>query len=162
MTIEVRLPQRIDLDGALRVYDESLDDIRSILSDVCQALHSQGELIISGFGDPRWRVDVGTDLLVMLEQLPTAIRNISSGEYAEIELYEQGAERALEFTPAAGCYLVSCRSWGKWQPDPGTERIERAELVAMLTAVQDRFMTVVRNSAPQLAEHPWVVSWLRG
>lgn len=129
---------------------------------MCHAIHPHGELIISAFGDPRWRVDVGTDLLTMLEQLPSAIRNISSGQYAEIELYEQGAERAFEFTPAGDCYVVSCRSWGKWQPASGTERIERAELVAMLTEVRDRFMTLVRNSAPQLAEHPWVVSWLKG
>jgi hypothetical protein len=52
MRIELRLPPRIDL-RALREYDEELDDVRSILSDVCHALEGQAELVISGFGQER-------------------------------------------------------------------------------------------------------------
>lgn len=56
MRIELRLPHRIDLRAALRESDEELDDVRSILSDVCHALEGQAELVISGFGQERWPV----------------------------------------------------------------------------------------------------------
>ena len=51
MRIELRLPQQIALESAFRDYDdESLDDVRSILTDVCCALEGQGEFVVSGFG----------------------------------------------------------------------------------------------------------------
>lgn len=162
MKIELRLPHRIDLQAALREYDEELDDVRSILSDVCHALEGQAELVISGFGQERWPVDVGTDLTVLLEQLPSVIRLISTGESAELDLYEQGIERVLVFAPADEWCDISCEGRRRWQPNPSVERMKRADIAEMLAAVRDGFMRLLRSSAPELAEHPWVVSWLRG
>jgi hypothetical protein len=164
MRIELCLPQKIALATAPRDYDESLDDIRSILSDVCRALEDDGagKLIVSGFGQQQWPVDVGTDLAVLLEQLPDLIRSLGAGIPAVLDFYEQGIERALVFTPAEDCYEVLCEGRRDWQPSPSMERIERTDLLAMLSAVRDSFMTLVPNSSPELAEHPWVVSWLEG
>lgn len=100
MRIDVRLPRQIDFDVPPNGYDESLDDIRSILSDLCRALEQEGELSVSGFGQDRWPVDVGTDLLILLEQLPALLRCLSCGKPAALEFYEQGIERNLLFTPA--------------------------------------------------------------
>src|SRR5688500_7612035 len=108
MRLELRLPRKVDLTTVLRDYDESLDNITSILCDVCDALQDagEGELVVSGFGQDRWPLDIRTDLSVLLEQLPEAIRCVCSGVEAELDFYEQGVERKLVFTPAGDSYDV--------------------------------------------------------
>lgn len=165
MKIELVVPCAVALAKSAGDYDESLDNITSILSDVCDALEDQGksQLIVSGFGQQRWPVDVRTDLSVLLEQLPDLIESVSSGAPAELDFYEQGIERLLLFTPVAESYDVLCQSRRVgWNPDPSVERINRADLATMLRAVQDGFMSLLRNSSPELAVHLWVVSWLNG
>ncbi len=82
-----------------RTYDPDLHDIRDILSDACEAMETHAQFIISGFGQDRWAVDVGTDLVVFLDQLPRIIRKIDYGIEAEINLYEQGVERIVVLPP---------------------------------------------------------------
>src|SRR5471032_2614651 len=71
-------------------YDPELDDIRSILIDVCEALSNYVQFNVSGFGQDNWPVDVATDLAVFLEQLPYFMIAISAGENFELQFYEQG------------------------------------------------------------------------
>jgi hypothetical protein len=160
MHIEVRLPRQINLELPLRDYDPALDDIRSILADICLAIGPEGDFVVSGFGQSKWPVDVATDLLVLLEQLPSLVRSISSGLPARLDFYEQGIERALVFTPIEDDYDLLCESRSEWQPNPRTERVSRADLLRMLLAVRDGFLELVRRSAPELEHHPWVVAWL--
>lgn len=162
MRIDVRLPRQIHLEAPPIGYDESLDDIRSILGDLCLALEQEGEFTISGFGQDRWPVDVGTDLLVLLEQLPALLRSLACGRPATLEFYEQGIQRNLVFTPAGDDFEVVCESYADWQPNPRVERVRQGDLLSMLQAVQHNFMEVVRSNAPELASHPWVLSWLKG
>ena len=51
-------------------YEEELDDVRSIISDVCEALAdtTSADFIVSGFGQKRWPVDVWADLPTFLER----------------------------------------------------------------------------------------------
>jgi hypothetical protein len=51
-------------------YDPSLDDVRSILEDVCEAAGAESRFVVPGFGQDSWPVDVRTDLPDFLEQLP--------------------------------------------------------------------------------------------
>ncbi len=161
MRIEVRLPNQIDLPRSLPDYDWELDDIRSILSDICHAAADKSEFVISGFGQDRWPVDVGTDFAVVLEQLPELLRSVAAGVPGRLKFYEQGIERALVFIPAGDCYNVSCESYSKWQPHPTTERVTQAQLTQMLLDLRDKFMQLIRASAPELVNHPWVQSWLK-
>ena len=39
---------------SMRTYDPELDDIRSILSDVCDFAHEHGRFVVSGFGQDPW------------------------------------------------------------------------------------------------------------
>jgi len=43
---------------------------------------------------------VGTDLAIFLEQLPNVLRAVNAGAATEIDFYEQGIERKIEFSPA--------------------------------------------------------------
>lgn len=115
-----------------RVYDPHEDDVRSILIDICQALGSESEFVVSGFGQERWPVDVKTDLSVFLEQLPSALRAVSEGVMADIDFYEQGIERSITLEPRGHSYLAICRSRTNWKPDPAVEQLPGEELEEML------------------------------
>ena len=144
-----------------RAYDPELDDIRSILADVCDFAEGKGKFMVSGFGQDPWAVDVRTDLLVLLEQLPGALVAIASGARFEIYFYEQGIERKIGFAPAQESYIAECLSYSKWQPNPAVETMDRTSLVRMLTAVRDEFMRFMSSCCPDLVMHPWVQSWLQ-
>ncbi|GAB3386273.1 hypothetical protein GCM10027432_20290 [Lysobacter fragariae] len=160
MRIELRLRESPASELATRAYDPDENDIRSILMDVCRAMERRSDLVVSGFGQDRWPVDVGTDLPVLLEQLPDALRAVNVGATAEIDFYEQGIERAITFSPTDGRYVATCTSRTIWQPNPAVEHIDREDLEEMLMAVREVFMHAFAEVAPGLARHPWVRLWL--
>jgi hypothetical protein len=118
------------------VYDEELDDIRSIVMDICEALADTNafDFTVSGFGQSRWPVDVRTDLATVIEQ---------------------GVERSLEFVPSGLSYDVHCRSRTSWQPHPDVERIDAAVVLAMLVKLQRTFAAIVERLLPKIAAHEW-------
>lgn len=162
MRFELRFPKSTSTRILVRVYDLELDDIRSILEDICEAVASEGQFVVSGFGQDPWPVDVATDLVVFLEQLPDLLHAIADGVSAELDFYEQGIERSLSFTPVADDYAVKCASLTGWHPNPELERISRVALHRMLTAVLDEFLHQVRQISPELLGHPWLKAWLLG
>jgi hypothetical protein len=145
-----------------RTYDPDLDDVRSILMDVCDALESGSEFALSGFGQDVWPVDVRTDLAVFLEQMPNALCAIKERKPAEIDFYEQGVERSIAFEPDGTKYLATCKTWSTtWQPHPSIEEISADSLEQMLLAARDEFMRALTMMAPSLANHSWIREWLR-
>jgi hypothetical protein len=160
MQIDLRL--KAARGFATRTYNSDEDDVRSILIDVCRAMESQSEFLLSGFGQQRWPVDVGTDLPVFLEQLPSALRAVNENMPAAIDFYEQGVERSIVLEPLGHRYIATCASQTDWQPNPTTEDIPGEELADMLLAAREAFMSVLVETAPDLAKHPWIRNWLRG
>jgi hypothetical protein len=162
MRIELTLRDAPADAGNLRTYDPELDDIRSILGDVCERVpEGGGTFVISGFGQDPWPVDVRTELTVLLEQLPDALDALQSHAPFELDFYEQGLQRKITFAPLGTDYLASCQSYGNWQPAAVVERIDSASLFLTLMAVQREFMRFLRQSFPGLARHPWVQEWIR-
>jgi hypothetical protein len=160
MHIELRL--KAVRDFATRTYSSSEDDVRSILIDVCRAAESQSEFVLSGFGQQRWPVDVGTDLPVLLEQLPSVLRAVSQNMMAAIDFYEQGVERSILLEPVGNRYIATCASQTDWQPNPAMEDISGDELAEMLLIAREAFMSFLAEMSPNLAKHPWIRNWLRG
>jgi hypothetical protein len=144
------------------VYDSENDDVRSILVDFCRYVGRRGVFHISGFGQDPWPVDVNTDLPVLLEQLPMAIKAIAIGNVAEIDFYEQGLERAVSFVPKDAGYVISCSSQTSWRPNPSTEEMHGDRLQVMLESIVAEFVRAMRETSPTLAGHPWVLQWLAG
>jgi hypothetical protein len=161
MRIELRINE-LPVKLWARSYDPCLEDVRSILVDVCGKIGRGGEFVVSGFGQDPWPADVRTDLPVFLEQLPEILRAIHGMTVVEIEFYEQGLQRSIELSPDGDSYVAVCRSGMTWQPNPSIERIDRKDLEEMLTAAKEEFMRAFREMAPGLAEHPWVRRWLEG
>jgi len=160
MQLELRLGGLLlpQLDAC--AYDSDEDDIRSILVDACRVIGEHSDFLVSGFGQDRWPVDVATDLPVFLEQLPKALRAVSSGAAFEFDFYEQGIERTIAFSPTAGHYAAVCRSRTSWQPDPAIEEVDRGDLEEMLLNLREEFMRAFAQIGPSLIHHEWVRHWL--
>lgn len=162
MHLELNFP---DLSGVrlnVRTYDPTLDNIQSILSDVCEALHGHGQFVVSGFGDDAWPFDVHTELCLFLEQLPQLLNDIQAGKLGELDFYEQGVERVITFTPNGSDYQLTCQSLTDWQPDPAAVTLDRVALENMLTKARLDFIGIVRAVAPELLAHPWMKLWTAG
>lgn len=161
MNFKIDLSQVQDFPEPLLRYNPELDDFRSILADICDILEdtSAAEFVVSGFGQASWPVDVGTDLLVLLEQIPDAISSIDLGVPFSLDFYEQGLERKIHFTPQGETYSARCESWTAWRPDPAIEAIDTSLLRKMLSAIRERFMNFLSIKAPRVAAHPWIRTW---
>src|SRR5438270_139453 len=120
MTFSLTVSRVQHLPGVDRKYDEELDDVRSILTNIGRALADSGaaDFTVSGFGQTRWPLDLGTDLPVFLEQLPAAISAVGAGTAFSLDFYEQGVERVIHFSPWRDLYSAKCESYAQWVPDP--------------------------------------------
>lgn len=77
------------------------------------------------------------------------------GREFELDFFEQGVERSLEFVPSGLSYDVHCRSRTSWQPHPDVERIDAAVVLAMLVKLQRTFAAIVERLLPKIAAHEW-------
>jgi len=144
--------------GRYPEYDAGLDDIRSILIDVCDALQEStpSKFTVSGFG-LKWPVEVYPELCILLEQLPDAIAAAKSNDPFQIYFYEQGVSRIVEFVPNCDFYSVSCTDSFDKAPLGKSERISSSELLDMLCGIRDNFLTFVKKEAHKISVHPWIV-----
>jgi hypothetical protein len=145
-----------------RSYDPELDDVRSMLSEVCEAIDGRVGFSVSGFGQDIWPVDVETDLPVFLESLPGAIRAVKVREDFVIDFYEQGLQRLINFEFCKDVYIASCSASGGWECSPDREKIMPHLLEDMLEKFMDKFVEIVRKFAPSVSGHPWFLEWKTG
>lgn len=164
MKFELEFVDLSKADSVREAFDPELDNVVTILSEVCGALNSAGELTIEGFGLGRWYTDIRTDLAILLEYLPVALKSISDGRNFDIVFFEQGLERQLEFVAEGDEYVATGRQLKGGQQELGTaiETIGREQLSAMLSGVMDEFLRALRELYPYLLTHPWMRDWLDG
>ena len=145
-------------------YQEEVNDIRSIMSDACELLHESDavQFIVRGFSEVPWAVDVETDLPVVLEQLPEAVRALRGREKFSIAFYEQGVERSLNFNCVASQVEIECTSWkSTWKPIPTTLTVEHKDLEELFRGLGEDFYRLVKVACGDLAAHPWLREWKR-
>lgn len=159
MNFVLQFPNHSEIKVAQREYDEELDDVRSVLSDLCEAIEDEAEFIVEGFGQSSWPVDVFTDLPVFLEQLPALIHAIEMSASACIDFYEQGIERRIDLTFGGKQYACRCSSQSDWQPEPEVEYLDKEILLEMLVRFEKQFLRIVSIVAPELSANPWLKSW---
>ena len=152
-----------DLPQLLNRYDRELDDVRSILGDVCGALASatSAEFVVSGFGQERWPVDVQFDLPIFLDQLPGAVSALASRKPFVLDFYEQGVERSVCFECCDDVCVARCESRTDWRPAPEIEQVARMELLGMLLDFKREFVCLLERVYPHLSRHPWIAGWER-
>lgn len=144
-------------------YSDDLDSVVSIHADICEAIQQVGaaEFIVSGFGEDRWPVDVHTDLLTILEQLPEAVAALSENRQFLVDFYEQGMERTLTFSPQGDTWRVNCTSRTSWRPNPEECEVPHNRLVKLLHELVCEFGAIARSVCPQLVSHEWYATWAR-
>ena len=147
-----------------KVYDEELDDVRSILMDLCEELSSQEavEFAVAGFGDADWPVDVEVDLAVLMEQVPTAISSLGRRDDFVVHFYEQGLQRHLSFRCTGSSYRITCVSSTAWQPSPAEEDMSCGDIENMLLSVKHEFLRSADVISPGVSKHPWMAAWSEG
>ncbi|MGX5175285.1 hypothetical protein ACUR5C_14795 [Aliikangiella sp. IMCC44653] len=148
-------PSQYDKEPA---YDAEFDDVNALLSDICELMQVEGKFSfsVSGFGDLRWPVDIGTDFCTFLEQLPEAFDQIDkdSGEF-EIDFYEQGLERRLVFSITGQDIVIECLSATNWNPSPSRITLGKEQVRTLLSNVYNNFKEFVGTSFPLLTSHKW-------
>lgn len=146
----------------VRSYDLELDNVASVLNDICESLSENGSVrfLVSGFGQKQWPVDIYTDLAVVVEQVPAVLKALRNGKSAILGFYEQGIQRVLSMDPAGVETIVECQSMTSWQPEPSAIRMESAKLLEMLETFLDEFVDRGRQCCPAVVRHPWFREWL--
>lgn len=143
-------------------YDLELDNITSLFSDICEVLSYQPgiKFIVSGFGQDLWSLDVSTDLLCGIEELGEIVKKISMDDYNfEFDLYEQGMERTLEFSPYGNGVQVICISNTDWQPEPSILFLSKDEVKKMFYELKFTFCSIAEQVCPRLSSHSWFKQW---
>jgi hypothetical protein len=157
MLIQLELISELDITH-LRQYDDEYDNEISILTDIC-AEFSKNELNkfkIKAFSNELWPVDIETDLVVFLEQLPICIKEINLGHDCSINLYEQGVSREILFKFNNGNYNCYGQSHdGTWVPSY-TENVSQSDLLKMLKAFLDHFLSALKCRS----SNKYLVQWL--
>lgn len=143
-------------------FDPEYDDARSVIASICEELDEAGTatFVVSGFGDSAWPVDVATDLVTLIEQLPEALTFLEqrSGEF-RIDFYEQGIERLIFFECSGDITTLRCQSRTAWKPSPSEMRMRSSDLAAMLSAVYRQFMNVALATPMPDSARKAVANW---
>ncbi|MFE9387728.1 hypothetical protein ACFYMO_31585 [Streptomyces sp. NPDC007025] len=135
-------------------------DYDSLVMETCDLL-SQTDCTfqISGFGQESWPVDISYDLSSVIEQLPDTLAALRANEEAIIDLYGQGIERELSFTPRGEHVTVHCSSRTQWQPNPTEEHVSHHEVQHLLTNLAREFKEALEIASPVLAETSPFTHW---
>lgn len=128
----------------------------------CELLQDRGtRFVAGGFGDPEWKVDVYTDLAVIIPQLDDFTQALAAGEPGELAFYEQGVERTVFTVPDPTGELVNlrCVSYGNWVPPQSEETADRAVLLDMVRGFERDVAAEVRAAWPAVAALPPFRDW---
>jgi hypothetical protein len=141
------------------VYDSELDDVRSILRDVCASLAElPGMRFTLAVADPL-PVSVRCDLVVVMEQLRDVLAGLREAGTATLDLYEQGVECQLVFTQRGAQTRIEQRDL-LGRPHPPREVILPSKVVVeSLRTLARTFVDVARRRSPQRCAQPWFIDW---
>jgi hypothetical protein len=149
----------VEIENDMPEYDDELDDIRSLLGDICESMAENPAIkFVVTFKDELWPTDVETDLLTLLEQLPEVPNGFEKP--FDIDFYEQGLERTLRFTPLGENLLVRCdSSHPTWKAPKHPVQILREDFRASVSELVRRFGDLATTIRPALVQHPWFIAW---
>ncbi|NEW04689.1 hypothetical protein GK047_01475 [Paenibacillus sp. SYP-B3998] len=146
-------------------YDIELDDGRAIIYDICKIFEESKKIqfIVSGFGQKRWSVDCGIDLVTIIEQLPDILKKLNSDDYNFVlDFYEQGIERVIQFEEYADFIKLKCLSRTSWIPNPVEIIMDKGQVLYMFKSLYDMFVKLAEYYCYDLANHPLYKEWMKG
>jgi hypothetical protein len=146
----------------ISVYDNELDDGRSVISDICGIFAETEKVIfsVSGFGDENWPVDCRFDLPVIIEQLPEIISKINNKDFNfKLDFYEQGIEREINFIDNGEVVNLECIS-RNWVPKPSKVEMRKEEISTMFKKFHNDFLLYSAVLCNGLANHYLFKEWM--
>jgi hypothetical protein len=142
---------------------EYLEDYWYLAVRACGVLaETDAGFRIGGFGTEDWAFDVGYDMSAFVEGLSGLIDALRAGNETEIDLYPQGVERTLTFSPVGDQVRIRCVSRTSWVPRPDVEECELDELLAMCVRLAHDFAAALPDVAPTIAGLAPFDRWSRG
>lgn len=161
--MELVVPDLRSRQVQLRDYDPELDDIRSILHDVCVELKNQKvEFNVINPTEGEWPTDVFSDFKMIVEQLPAFLHFLSSEDLKSFDLgfWEQGIQRILEFRRIGSRLELNCTTFSLTPPVVQTSLEDAGYWLTMTTALWNRFYNSVKALMPSAILHPWWREWV--
>lgn len=142
-------------------YDAELDNVTSLLIDLCDQLASLDvlEFFVSGFGEERWPATVDVDLATILEQMPEVRAALTEKRSFNLDFYEQSLQRFLHFEFSGDNLVVTCNSFTSWIPTPSTLEIRLDELVNSLQQVRKVFFSSIDFQNFESLPRLWIEEW---
>lgn len=167
MTFELKLniPSTLmRMETGQSQYDPELDDVGSVLGDICEVLETAGISFLARVcSNEAWPVTVSTDLLVVVEQIGDTISDLARGQTSKLDFYEQGVERTISFAPQNGDMLIECSDMiVKTTSQPEAVTLPSDRVLQELTCLAEDFLRASQICCPDLANHPWFQEWATG
>lgn len=164
MAFELRLsiPTKMARAEAGQVqYDPELDDVGSVLHDICDALEvADVGFVVRVCSDEDWPVTVGRDLLIVIEQLNDVLTSLKRGDVGRLDFYEQGIERTILFLPNNGTISVECSDMiPKATSRPEVAILSGELIIKELASLAEDFIRAARMRCPELTSHRWFEEW---
>lgn len=144
-------------------YDEELDDIESLIMDICDCL-SETERVkfnVLGFGESQWPVDVWLHLSSIVPQVPDVLMALAKSKDVTLDFYEQGVGRVLHFHCHSHIVEVTCKDLFDTFEHPSKEFIDLSELKQMLTDFLKSFIYLATIISPNIVNHEMFQKWLK-
>ncbi|MFK4086133.1 hypothetical protein ACI2LF_18625 [Kribbella sp. NPDC020789] len=152
VSLHVIVPSSVQVSAS--VGAEPSDEYESLVIEACSALADTGRVKfhIGGFGSEEWPLDIAYDLSAFMEQFPSLLAGVRERREVEVDLYSQGIERTLFFSPNADAVIIRCQSRTDWVPNPEYETVMHDDLLLMLSALASDFVGALRAIDPQFSD----------
>jgi hypothetical protein len=166
MEIRGALPKNNRVRKMRRLHPE-LDNEISATDAVTTALarYKSIRFHVSGFGEPRWRVDVWTDLCIVVEQIPQIVYWLRGRTKTEMSLdfYEQGVERSIKIHKRGSRVVLEGVPFAgrPWTPSIPLEVMPKAAFERMLLDLLLRFADLGDSLYPGIWNEPVIQDWTR-
>ncbi|MEO1174058.1 MAG: hypothetical protein AAFX94_18725 [Myxococcota bacterium] len=142
---------------------EEFDDVSAVLVEVCQALSRDPRLEFSvpTFDGIVPAPDIGTDLPVVLEQLPAIQHAMFQTQPTRLDFYEQGLEVRVRFQPQHTQFKPTLERLVDGEPLTSLDSLPASVLMAMFSELATRFDGVAVQAYPGLVNSPVYTEWLK-
>ena len=157
----------LDIPSSLAARGERLDvdpvDFQSLVMDAWGLLGEAGcRFRMGGFGQDDWNLNVSYDMSTIIEQLPDVLVALERGAESDIDLYSQGIERTITFTPDGDYIDLRCQSRTSWIPNPEMERLQRGYVIGAFQKLATDFAKTLISVQPELVDVEPLGRWRAG
>jgi hypothetical protein len=154
------VPLYESLPGSVEEQPDPDSEEYALVMEACRRLsETDARFHFSGFGREEWYMAVGYEMSAFLEEFSEAMRSLLAKEEFWIDLYPQGTECLLSFTPVLPDVRIECTSRSSWEPNPSTEIIKYEALVDMMSVLARDFVEAIRLVDARFLEFDLFRKW---